>query len=205
MSFVPAGCGRRFSMRDVQAEWASISLRPDLLRDATAGLHDGRSVEVPTFTNVHDPFISSLVAEFVRLRVHDQLHPEYCDIMARALAQHLISRHGTAHPMTRRAHQRLPAWRVRRITEYVEAHLDRPIQVADLAAVVGLSTGHFHRAWRATVGLTPLEFINQRRIERAQHLLAADGMPIVELSLGGICECEPLFAYLPAYDRPEPI
>lgn len=181
VSFVPAGCGRRLSMRDVQAEWASISLRPDLLDHAVAGL--GQPFEVPTFTNVRDPLVSSLVAEFVRLQAIDQLDPAYCEAMARALAQHLAYRYGKASPPMAQASLRLPAWRLRRITEYVEAHLDTSIEVADLAGLVGLSPGHFHRALRATLGMTPLELINRRRIERAQHLLATEGTPIVALAL----------------------
>jgi AraC family transcriptional regulator len=94
----------------------------------------------------------------------------------------LARRYGKVSITTPQGDLRLPAWRIRRITDYVEAHLDESIQVADLARIVGLSTGHLHRALRATVGVTPLEFINQRRIERARQILATEGTTVTELS-----------------------
>lgn len=173
VSFVPAGCGRHVVLRDVQIEWASISLRPDLLADA----------EIPTFTNLHDPLIASLLAEFARLRrLDEQLDPTYCDAMGVALAQHLMVRYGQK-ATAKRGDQKLPAWRLRRITDYVEAHIDAPIQVAELAAIASLSVGHFHRALQATIGQTPLGFITHRRIERARQLLAEAPIPVTELSL----------------------
>lgn len=183
VSFVPAGCGRRLKMRDVEAEWATISLRPDLFNEAARSRGEACTVEVPTFTNVRDPFVSGLVAELARLlAASDRLDAVYCNVMATALAQYLVHRYGKASVATQRAELRLPAWRLRRITNYVEVHLGGNIQVADLARTVELSVGHFHRALRATVGMTPLEFINHRRLELARHLLATAGMPVTELS-----------------------
>jgi AraC family transcriptional regulator len=179
VSYVPAGCGRRLRMGEVEAEWASVSLRPDLM----TGAIDGRRVDIPTFTNIRDPFIASAIAELHRLRAQDGgLESGYCDAMARALAKYLVYRHGTTVPAPRTS-QRLPAWRLRRVTEFVEAHLDARLTVEDLAQVAGLSAGHFHRALRQTVGQTPLEFLNRRRIDRARQKLAAEGCSIVELSL----------------------
>lgn len=183
VSFVPAGCGRRLAMRHVQAAWASISLRPDVISLAMAGAEDAGSLEIPTFTNARDPFVSSLMAEFVRLRAEGgDLDPGYCEAMTIALAHHLVRRYGRPSPARTRSEQRLPSWRLRRITEYVEANLGASIRVAELAGAVGLSAGHLHRAFLATTGSTPLEFINERRIERARQILASEATGIVELS-----------------------
>ena len=37
----------------------------------------------------------------------------------------------------------LPAWRLRRVIEYVEAHLDEDLTLAELAGVAGFSVSHF--------------------------------------------------------------
>jgi AraC family transcriptional regulator len=183
VSFVPANCGRRLKMHDVQAEWATISLRPDLIRETLQALSEEHIVDVPTFTNVRDPFVASLVAEIARLfAANRRLDLAYCDTMASALAHYLAHRYGKVGVIARQTDLRLPAWRLRLITDYVETHLDEPMQVADLARTVDLSVGHFHRALRATVGATPLAFINHRRIERARQILATEGTPITELS-----------------------
>ena len=61
--------------------------------------------------------------------------------------------------------------RVRRIADYVEAHLDRPIRLDDLAALAGLSPFHLQRAFRASRGVSPQTFVAHRRIARAKALL----------------------------------
>jgi AraC family transcriptional regulator len=184
VSFVPANCGRRLKMHEVQAEWATISLRPDLLREGLRGLGDDHAVDVPAFTNVRDPFVAGLVGEIARLfATHGRLDSAYCETMAAALAHYLARRYSNVSIGTQQTDLRLPPWRVRRIADYVEAHLGETIQVADLARTVELSVGHFHRALRATLGITPLEFINHRRIERARRLLATEGTSITELGM----------------------
>lgn len=184
VSFVPAGCSRHVALRDVQSEWASISLRPDLLNKMTLGADGDRAIEIPAFTNLRDPLISSMLAAFAQLRQgRETIDPAYGDAMATALAQHLIARYGQTEGISRPADSKLPSWRLRRIADYVEAHLDTPIQVGDLAGIAGLSVGHFHRALQATIGRTPLGFITDRRIARARHLLAEGDIPVTELSL----------------------
>lgn len=179
VSFLPAGCGREFSMRDAETHWASVSLRPDLLAEAA----DGRAIEVPAFTNRSDTFIASLLGALARLDHAAAAHAgEYCEAMTLALARHLIVSHGSTVPVGDRGHA-LPRWQIRRMIDYIEANLETTISIADLARCVGLSSGHLHRALRLTTGQTPLELITARRIARACELLATSAVPIAELSL----------------------
>ncbi|WP_334174973.1 AraC family transcriptional regulator [Pseudoxanthobacter sp.] len=72
-----------------------------------------------------------------------------------------------------------------RVTAFVEAHLDRPLTIADLAAVAGLSPYHFARMFRASAGESPHAFVLARRIARARDMIARP--PRGEaLSLAGI-------------------
>ncbi|XXX81790.1 AraC family transcriptional regulator [Sorangium sp. So ce134] len=65
----------------------------------------------------------------------------------------------------------LPPWQLRRVEEYIEAHLSRPVALAELAALTGLSQGHFARAFKASTGMAPYRWHLERRISRAQALL----------------------------------
>lgn len=67
---------------------------------------------------------------------------------------------------------------LRRVQVFVEAHLASPLRLADLAARAGLSVAHFARAFKATTGVTPRVFIEQRRLARAEQLIDA-GQPLV--------------------------
>ncbi len=54
---------------------------------------------------------------------------------------------------------------------WITARLDRPLTVEDLARRANLSTRHLSRHFRAATGTTPLRWLLNQRIRRAQELL----------------------------------
>jgi AraC family transcriptional regulator len=72
---------------------------------------------------------------------------------------------------------------LRRVQLFVEANLERPLRLADLASRAGLSPFHFARAFRATMGTTPRLFLEQRRIERALLLLRDPSRSLAQVAL----------------------
>ena len=77
----------------------------------------------------------------------------------------------------------LPPAALRRVEVYVEAGLDRPLPLADLAARAGLSVFHFARAFRVSTGLTPRAFVETRRIARARQLIAGTTQPLAAIAV----------------------
>lgn len=67
---------------------------------------------------------------------------------------------------------------LRRVTDYVDAHLDERIAVADLARLIGLSERHFARRFRAATGQSVHAFVDQARLRRAKALLADHDLSI---------------------------
>jgi AraC-like DNA-binding protein len=65
----------------------------------------------------------------------------------------------------------LAPWQLRRVVEYLDAHLPRRVDLADLAALVNLSQSHFSRAFKASTGMAPYRWQLDARIRRAQALL----------------------------------
>ncbi|WP_404366591.1 helix-turn-helix domain-containing protein [Sphingomonas sp. MMS24-J45] len=65
----------------------------------------------------------------------------------------------------------LASWQVNRTLRYIDARLADPIMVETLASVAQLSTGHFCRAFKITVGETPHAFLIRQRVRRAQMLM----------------------------------
>jgi AraC family transcriptional regulator len=59
----------------------------------------------------------------------------------------------------------------RRVIEYLEANLGRAVTVRELAYVAELSTHHFVRIFQKSLGLTPYQYLLERRVERAKELL----------------------------------
>jgi AraC family transcriptional regulator len=182
VSFVPAHCARRMTLHGVQSRWASLALRPEVV-DTIACDGAGRTLELGAFTNADDPLLAGMLSEFERVHALDGgLDPAWCDAMSLAIAHCLLRRHGYRVDFPNRA-RRLPAWRLRKLAEYVDARLEDEIRVADLAVVAGMSVGHLHRSLRATSGSTPLRFIHARRIRRAMHLLATGERSVTEVAV----------------------
>jgi transcriptional regulator of acetoin/glycerol metabolism len=82
---------------------------------------------------------------------------------------------------TPRAHGGLSAGAMRRVRECVEAHLSESIDLTMLAAAAGLSMHHFARQFKQSAGVTPHRYLTQKRVERAQEMLAQ-----TDLSLSAI-------------------
>jgi len=77
----------------------------------------------------------------------------------------------------------LLAWQRRLVESYIEEHIDRPILVANLSALLDLSEAHFSRAFRLACGEPPHAYIVRRRVEFAAQLMVASGDPLSEIAL----------------------
>jgi transcriptional regulator GlxA family with amidase domain len=83
---------------------------------------------------------------------------------------------------TAQAHGGLAPGAIRRVQEYVETHLGDSIDLAELAAVAGLSMHHFAREFRRSTGVTPHYYLTRKRVERAQHMLARTELSLSEIA-----------------------
>lgn len=83
----------------------------------------------------------------------------------------------------------LAGWQVHRTVEYIETHLDSTIRVKDLAELTRLSTSHFSRAFKRSLGKAPMTYVTQQRVELAQRLLLTTEDPVCQISLAcGMCD-----------------
>jgi transcriptional regulator of acetoin/glycerol metabolism/AraC-like DNA-binding protein len=80
------------------------------------------------------------------------------------------------------AHGGLSAGALRRVREYVQLHLNESIDLSMLAAVAGLSMHHFAREFKQSAGVTPHHYLIQKRIDRAQHMLAQMDLSLAEIA-----------------------
>ena len=83
---------------------------------------------------------------------------------------------------TSAASHTLPGSRLRRVTEYIQAHLDQHLTLAHLGAVVFMSPYHFARLFQHSTGLPPHRFVVRARIDHAATLLATPALSIARIS-----------------------
>ncbi|RGM49289.1 AraC family transcriptional regulator [Bacteroides sp. OM08-11] len=68
------------------------------------------------------------------------------------------------------------------IFSYIDNHLYQNIHVSDLAEQMCLSSDHFTRIFKQVSGMSPIQYIQAKRIERAQTLLLASRLSIKEIA-----------------------
>jgi AraC-like DNA-binding protein len=77
----------------------------------------------------------------------------------------------------------LAPWQLRLVCNFIDEHLSDRITIEDLASIARLSRSHFTRAFKASVGCPPHNFILQQRIERAKELMLESAEPLVQIAL----------------------
>ncbi|WP_165423203.1 AraC family transcriptional regulator [Ktedonosporobacter rubrisoli] len=107
----------------------------------------------------------------------------YAETAAQMLIVHLLTHYLTTDIMVKPHIRRLTPRQMKRVTEYILAHLAQPITLEALAQQIGYSTYHFAQLFRETTGLSPHQFVLSKRLERARHLLAQTDLPLARITL----------------------
>ncbi len=73
--------------------------------------------------------------------------------------------------------------RIEKSIDYIRKHIDENITLDDLCDEVCLSKDYFIRLFKQETACTPLQYINRRKIEKAQLILATDNIPIKNIAM----------------------
>lgn len=65
---------------------------------------------------------------------------------------------------------------------YIHTNLDKSIPVTALADLMCITTDHFSKIFKRIIGMRPNEYIQMKRVERAQTLLLTSRLPIAEIA-----------------------
>lgn len=125
----------------------------------------------------------SLMTEMARPTAGGKL---LADSLANTLTIRLLQGYTTGRAFPRAVlsspRWRLDELRMRRVIEFMKAHLEDDIGLADLAAVANVSPFHFARIFRSTTGVPPHRYLASLRLEQAKSLLARGELPIAEIA-----------------------
>jgi AraC family transcriptional regulator len=168
-------------------EILQVYLRQSVYASAVSemyGCDPSQAELVPRFA-IQDPLLEQLALTIVNaLRdgtVEDGL---YIDTLAQMMAVHMARTHSTrSRPVLPARAESLSSWRMRRLIDYIEAHLDGDLSLEAMAAEVDISPLYLARAFKSAVGQPPHKYVLSRRIERAKELLRNTETPIVEVAL----------------------
>jgi AraC family transcriptional regulator len=103
--------------------------------------------------------------------------------LTQLLAAHLVENYTKAAFKTSAVRGGLPIRQLRKVEDYVTAHLAEEISIEGLAELVELSSSHFAHVFKESTGMTPLQFITRQRITRAQQLIRETSRNLIEVGL----------------------
>jgi AraC family transcriptional regulator len=141
-------------------------------------------VELVPHLCAHDPLRSHSALVLQATRAADSAAGRlYAEILANALAVHVIRRYAASRPSGREVPSGLSPAKLQRTIAYIQAHLDQELSLTTLAAVVHLSPDHFARLFRQSTGRPPHQYVLWYRIEHAKRLLAETDVPLSAIGL----------------------
>jgi AraC family transcriptional regulator len=110
----------------------------------------------------------------------------YADSLATALAMQLVRRYSSLQDV-QIGNGGMAPHKLRKAVGMIDEHLaeeeEGRVALRDVAKEVGMSYFHFSRAFKQSMGMTPTNYIAERRIESAKKMLQETELPISEIAL----------------------
>lgn len=106
----------------------------------------------------------------------------FIDHVALTFCAHVVKAYGNAVVPDDKVSGGLSPSQLRRVLDFIAAHLNDDHSIAELARECGLSSGYFSRAFRQTTGITPHQWVIRRKVERARQLLLGNGLELADIA-----------------------
>ncbi|MEO0374009.1 MAG: AraC family transcriptional regulator [Cyanobacteria bacterium P01_A01_bin.17] len=103
--------------------------------------------------------------------------------LARVFLVKLIQKYGQERDDEYEFSQSFSAKHYKRVLDYVADHFGQTVTLEDLSAQASLSTYHFSRLFKQTIGQSPHQFVMSYRIEQAKTMLANINYPMIDIAL----------------------
>ena len=169
----------------------ALAIAPDKVRQITDMLNDraplidsaqGWQFGQHNFFLTNDGPIHQLIARLVYIFTEDNKAKElFANFILQELVVRLMQTQARSlllGPTTNQATVNRLAF----VAQYINKHLSRPLPIRELADQACMSEPNFYRIFKQTFGVTPLDYINQQRIELASRLLRTTNRCLSDIS-----------------------
>ena len=174
------------TLSSVPTHTLHVRLKKDLLARMAEEVADSdpARLSVERHLGFQDPLLSQIgFALWQELEQGSPAGKLYTQTAAQMLAIHLLRHYTAGGRVLKEPSQGLSHRQIRRVMDFVQAHLDQDISLEALAQQAGFSSYHFARLFRQTIGESPHQFVLRQRIERAQRLLKERDIPLALVAI----------------------
>jgi AraC family transcriptional regulator len=144
----------------------------------------GAKIEVAERWNFRDARLEHLLKVlYDELRQGAPTGRLFSEQVGNAVAMLLANQYSIVTPGVYGTGGRIPTSRLKRVFDYVEAYLDSEIHLSNLARTASMSPYYFARLFKHSMGISPHQYIAQRRIKRAKHPLRTSQLSVFEIGV----------------------
>ncbi len=159
-----------------------IDFTPKYLSKMASEMNLSPNIELRETVSQKDQLIQHLSLAFLEEAAKKETSSRlYADSIAHTLMFHLIKNYTNAKENAKQFLGGLSGHKLRLVTEFINDNLEQDLTLTEVASVADLSHFHFARSFRKTLGVTPQQYIVNRRIEKAKDLLLHSDLPLVEV------------------------
>ncbi len=138
---------------------------------------------ISTGTIFSDPIVADLACSVLpKLETAPDASELFMDEIALKLQIHFVRAYAKLTDTKSYFRGGLAPHHEQRVKDYIRAHLDGAVTIAELAAECQISRSQFFRAFLRTTGLTPHQWLSRTRIDQARHLLLCSNLSLNEIS-----------------------
>lgn len=157
----------------------------ELPQDFFARAHDGRGAgaRLATVTGLGDPVLAHLALALApALERPHEASALFIDQLSAVIGTHLFDKYGSVTEVESPKRRLMSRLHEVRAKEMLSSRMDGDITIGEVAEACGLSRSHFTKAFRATTGQTPHQWLQMQRIDTAKGLLMRTEQSLADIA-----------------------
>ena len=183
MTFVPAGRQPEWWWES-DVEVLEVLFPPRLLEQVARAGSDRipNQIELLDRFAIQDPLLEQLIltlGSLIGSGVSDRL---YQDTLQNMIAVHLLRHHCTTKILNAPISGGLSPTKLRQLTYYIHTHLGQNMGLEELAQLVNLSSHHFGKLFKESMGISIHQYVLQCRVDRAKKLLTNQKLSLAAIA-----------------------
>ena len=185
LAFIPAGeshssCINTPYEAHESAQMVAL-LSEAFLREVAESTFSRAIVALPELRHFEDPPLAQLLSTLKSSQRESESRSLFDEVICNAIAVRILERYGAG--LAPRIHRGgIPRRQLEKVLEQIESSMGTNISLKALANTASMSSFHFSRAFKKSMGISPHRYALSRKIERAKLLLKNPDAVIGDIS-----------------------